>query len=119
MFSVERVSFPKRVIWKENDDFVHPRFYWFERASDPTRADEIYAAHVEGQTITIEAPNSGKLILRLSDGLVDLDQPIRVMVGGRSIFEGTVHRSFAAVLQSLRERKDPDTVATVLLSVSW
>jgi hypothetical protein len=74
---------------------------------------------VEGQTITIEAPNSGKLILRLSDGLVDLDQPIHVMVGGRSIFEGTVHRSFAAVLQSLRERKDPDTVAMALLSVSW
>jgi hypothetical protein len=119
MFSVQRVSWPKRVVWKENDDFVHPRFYWFERSSDATRADDIYAAHVEGQTITIEAPNSGKLILRLSDHLVDLDQPVRVMAGGRSVFEGTVHRSFAAILQSLKERNDPDTVATALLPVSW
>jgi hypothetical protein len=119
MSSIQRVSWPKRVVWKENDDFTHPRFYWLERASEATRPDEIYAAHVEGQTITIEAPTSGKLILRLSDKLVDLDKPVRVMAGGRSVFEGTVHRSFAAILQSLRERNDPGTVATALLPVSW
>jgi predicted esterase len=119
LFSLQRVCWPKRVIWKENDDFVHPRFYWFERSSDATRPNEIYAAHVEGQTIAIETPSSGKLILRLSDNLVDLDKPIRVMVGGRSAFTGTVHRSFQAIWQSLRERNDPGTVATALLEVSW
>jgi len=119
LFSLQRVCWPKRVIWKENDDFVHPRFYWFERSSDATRPNEIYAAHVEGQTIAIETPSSGKLILRLSDNLVDLDKPIRVMVGGRWAFTGTVHRSFQAIWQSLRERNDPGTVATALLEVSW
>jgi hypothetical protein len=119
MSSLQRVSWPKRVVWKENDDFVHPRFYWFERASEATRPDEVYAAHVDGQTITIEAPASGKLILRLSDSLIDLDQPIRVIAGSRSVFEGTVHRSFATILESLRERNDPDMVATALLPVSW
>jgi hypothetical protein len=107
MSSLQRVSWPKRVVWKENDDFLHPRFYWLERASEATRAEEIYAAHVDGQTITIEAPSSGKLVLRLSDNLVDLDQPIHVMAGGRSVFEGTVHRSFATILQSLRETERP------------
>jgi pimeloyl-ACP methyl ester carboxylesterase len=120
MASLERVPWPKRVVWLENDDLVHPRFYWLERAADATRPEEIYyAAHVEGQTITIEAPSSGKLILRLSDNLLDLDQPIQVNAGGRSVFKGVVHRSFATILQSLQERNDPDTVATARLPVSW
>jgi pimeloyl-ACP methyl ester carboxylesterase len=119
MASFQRVAWPKRVVWLENDNFVHPRFYWLEHAAEPAHPQDIYAAHVEGQAITIEAPTSGKLILRLSDNLVDLDKPVRVMAGGRQIFEGTVQRSFAAILQSLQERNDPDLVATALLPVSW
>jgi pimeloyl-ACP methyl ester carboxylesterase len=119
MSCLERVPWPKRVVWLENDDFVHSRFYWLERAAEASRPDEIYAVHVQGQTVTIETPTSGKLILRLSDKLLDLDQPIRVAAGGRSIYEGQVHRSFATILQSLQERNDPDTVATARLPLSW
>lgn len=119
MSPLRRVAWPKRVVWKQDDDAVHTRFYWLERAPDAVRPNEIYAARVDGQTITIETPNNGSLILRLSDALLDLDQPVRVMVSGRTAFEGKVTRSFAAVVQSLREREDPDTVATALLPVSW
>jgi uncharacterized lipoprotein YbaY len=79
----------------------------------------MYAARVEGQTITIETPPTGSLTLRLSDALLDLDRPVRVMAEGRTLFDGAVPRSFAAVVQSLREREDPRTVATALLPVSW
>jgi transglutaminase-like putative cysteine protease len=119
MSALQRMPWPTRVVWLENDEFVHPRFYWLERAAEASNPKEIYAAHVEGQTITIEAPSSGKLILRLSDNLLDLDQPIHVIAGGRSVFEGTVRRSFATIAQSLRERNDPDTAATALLPISW
>jgi transglutaminase-like putative cysteine protease/predicted esterase len=114
-----RVAWPKRVVWKQDDDAVHTRLYWLERATAAVKPSEIYAAHVEGQTITIETPATGSLTLRLSDALVDLDRPIRVMAGGRVIFDGNVPRSFAAVVQSLQEREDPEIVATALLPVSW
>ena len=119
MVTLHRIAWPKRVVWQENDDFVHRRFYWLERVEDATRADVVYAAHVEGQTITIEAPSTGRLILRLSDTLLDLDRPVRVVAAGRTIFEGTVRRSLAAVIQSFQERQDPETVATALLPLSW
>jgi hypothetical protein len=119
MFDSERAAWPKRVVWKENDSFVHQRFYWLERSTEATSTDEIYAAHVEGQTITIEAPGSGKLTLRLSDKLVDLDQPVRVVAAGRTIFAGAVQRSVSAIEQSLEERADPELAATALLPVSW
>jgi pimeloyl-ACP methyl ester carboxylesterase len=119
MTVLTRVAWPKRVVWKQDDDATHTRFYWLERAPDAVKPNEVFAAHVEGQTITIEAPGSGSLMLRLSDALLDLDQPVKVLAGGKTIFEGSVKRSFTAVVQSLREREDPDTVATVLLPVSW
>jgi transglutaminase-like putative cysteine protease len=114
-----REDWPKRVVWKQNDDVTHIRFYWLERAPEAVRPGEIYAAHVEGQTITIETPSTGSLTFRLSDSLLDLNQPVRVMTAGRAVFEGVVPRSFVAVVQSLREREDPETTATALLPVSW
>jgi predicted esterase len=119
MSPLARETWPRRVVWKQSGSATHTRFYWLERAPEEVRPNEIYAAHIEGQTISIETPSSGSLTLRLSDLLVNLDQPVRVMAGGRVVFEGGVSRSFAAVAQSLREREDPDTVATALLPVSW
>jgi hypothetical protein len=119
MTPLRRVAWPKRVVWKQDDDAVHTRLYWMERTPDAARPDAIYAAHVDGQTITIETPGTGSLTLRLSDALLDLDQPVKVSMGGRTIFEGKVARSFAAITQSLKGREDPETVATALLPVSW
>ncbi len=118
MTPLVRGAWPKRVVWKQ-DDVTHTRFYWLERAPDAVKPYEIYAAHVEGQTITIETPATGNLTLRLSGKLLDLDQPVRVLAGGKTVFDGQVSRSFAAVVQSLKEREDPDTVATARLPVSW
>jgi hypothetical protein len=118
MSSHSRIVWPKRVVWKQSAA-THTRFYWLERSAEAVRPNEIYAASVEGQTITIETPASGSVTLRLSDALLDLDHPVRVMAGGRTIFEGMVPRSFAAVVQSLREREDPAASATVRLPLSW
>ena len=73
----------------------------------------------KGKPSPSKRPSTGSLTLRLSDALLDLDRPVRVVEGGRTLFEGAVPRSFAAVEQSLREREDPESVATALLPVSW
>jgi hypothetical protein len=117
MAALERVAWPKRVVWKQSARATHNRFYWLERPD--ARPRELYVAQVEGQTITIEKPESGSLTLRLSDELLDLDQPVRVVASGRTVFDGKVTRSFAAIVQSLQEREDPAAVATALLLVSW
>jgi hypothetical protein len=119
MSPLRRTAWPKRVVWKENDDFTHPRFYWLERSPQATDPAIVYAAHVDGQTFSIESPASGTLSLRLSDELVDLDKPVRVIVAGRTTFDGSVRRSLAAIEQSLGQQADPDLAATALLSVTW
>ncbi|HZI32668.1 MAG TPA: transglutaminase domain-containing protein, partial [Candidatus Binatia bacterium] len=119
MTPLRRVAWPKRVVWKQDDDALHTRLYWLERDADAVRPGEIYAAHVDGQTITIETPATGTVTLRLSDALLDLDQPVKVVADGKVIFDGKVPRSFSAILQSLKECEDPDLAATALLRVSW
>jgi len=118
MSPLSRVTWPKRVVWKQ-DDVTHTRFYWLERAPESVKPLEIYAAQVEGQTITIQSPASGNLTLRLADELLDLNQPVQVVAAGKTVFDGKVSRSFAAIAQALREREDPSTIATALLPVSW
>jgi len=119
MSALERVIWPKRVVWKHDDNVAHSQLYWLKRAPEGTRPNELYSAHTEGQTISIEKPQSGSLALRLSDSLLDLDQPIKVVASGRTVFEGKVQRSFAAIVQSLSEREDPNAIATAILPVSW
>jgi len=118
MSPLARVAWPKRVVWKQ-DDVTHTRLYWLQRPAEAVKAYEIYASHVDGQTITLETPATGNLTLRLSDSLLDLDQPVKVVAGGKTVFEGKVARSFTAIVQSLQEREDPDLTATALLPVSW
>jgi len=119
MTPLRRALWPRRVVWKQNNEVVHARLYWLAREAADVKPGEIFAAHVEGQTITIETPATGSLILRLSDELLDLDKPVRVIGGGKTIFEGNVKRSFAAIWQSLLEREDPQSACAALLPVSW
>jgi hypothetical protein len=119
MAAEQRVVWPKRVVWKQDSDVPHRRFYWMDHVTDPTQPNQIYAAHIEGQNIEIEQPATGSLDLRLSDELLDLDKPIEVTISGRKIFAGKVSRSLAAIVQSLEEREDPDGVAPAQLHVTW
>jgi hypothetical protein len=120
MAPLRRAAWPKRVVWKQSGNALHTRFYWLQREAETVHVDDLYSAHVDGQNIVIEAPAAdGQMTLRLSDALVDLDQPVKVTVGEKTVFEGKVPRSLAAIVDSLATREDPDLVATALLPVSW
>ena len=76
-------------------------------------------ARIEGRRIVIEAEKTNRLTLRLSDDLLDLDQPLEIVVNGKTRFEGVVKRSLDAMIRSLEERPDPRSVCTALLELKW
>jgi hypothetical protein len=119
MAALTRNVWPKRVVWKQDGDAPHSRLYWLAATNSPVDTKTIISARVSGQTITIESPASGNIVLRLSDALLDLDQPIRVEAQGKIVFEGKVPRTIGAIIQSFRERDDLETAATALLPVKW
>lgn len=113
-----RNPWPKRVVWHQ-DDVTHTRFYWLRLRRKDAKKGRTIIADVDDQTITITSDKVHRLTLRLRDDLLDLEKPIKVVVGDKTIFEGRVTRTKAAIEQSLKERNDAAAAATAELTISW
>jgi poly(3-hydroxybutyrate) depolymerase len=113
----ERNPWPKKVVWQQ-DDVVHRRFYWLELPDNaPLRDRQRIVATVNGQTIELEGDVPEWPRLRLSDRLVDLDQPVTVKATGREVFSGRVSRQAGAIVASLNERADAASAATAAVAL--
>jgi len=116
MAKFTRNPWPKKVVWNQSGR-VHERFYWLALPAGVAKAGLLIRASVENQVITLDAPDVSQLTLRLNDSLVDLDQPLKVILNGKAVFEGKVTRQADAILKSLKERADPHSAATALLEI--
>jgi hypothetical protein len=106
---------PARIVWLQ-DDVTEPRFYWLENPAP--KAGQRVVARRDGQVITIdEATGIEQLRVLLDDGMLDLDQPVRVMFEGRTLFEGKVPRTAATIARTLGDRGDPKAVFTAEVTV--
>lgn len=78
---------------------VARRVHWVE--ADARQA--LFIARVaDAHTIMITTRFARELKVYLHDRLVDLDQPVEVMVNGQSVFSGTVPRSMHTALEQAR-----------------
>ena len=106
---------PKKVVWLQ-DDVTHGRFYWL--ANPEPKAGQRVVASVDGQTVAIaEASGVARLAILLDDSLVDLDKPVRVEFGGRTLFEGVVPRTIGAIAATLADRGDAKAAFTASVEV--
>jgi hypothetical protein len=69
-------------------------------------------AQLQGQEIQLTGQVPTSLRLRLSDRLLDLDRPVRVVANGKEWFSGKVTRQARVILTSLQERADPVSAAS-------
>jgi poly(3-hydroxybutyrate) depolymerase len=106
---------PDRVVWLQ-DDVVSPRFYWV--TTPHPRAGQRVSVRRQGQNIDVEhAEGVRRLGFLLDDGMMDLDQPVRVTMAGATLFEGVVPRSERVMRRTLTERGDPSAVFTAEIEV--
>lgn len=108
MAKYTRNTAPKKVVWYQPFHQKHQQFYWLAEAvpQDPKIARKVVAS-IEKQTIQITTENVSQVTVRLRDDLLDLDQPIKVMLNGKQVFEGKVERSIKIIGKTLNERHDP------------
>jgi poly(3-hydroxybutyrate) depolymerase len=117
MARLTRDPWPKKVVWHQSSR-LHDRFYWLALPAGVARPGLTIRAEVEKNVVTVDAPGVSMLVLRLHDRLVDLDQPVRVRLNGKTVFDGRVSRQADAILKSLQQRSDPQIAATALLEVT-
>ncbi len=113
-----RNPWPERVVWYQ-DDVTHERFYWLKIDDADARGGATIRAVAKGRTITIGTTDVTRITLRLRDGLVDLDEPVRVVVNGETLFEGKVPRTRTVIEATLAERFDAPAAATAELPLAW
>ncbi|MBL9166557.1 MAG: dienelactone hydrolase family protein [Verrucomicrobiales bacterium] len=117
MAQFQRRAWPKRIVWVQ-DDVLHDRFYWLQLPADvKAKAKQQIIATVEGQSIRIDGDVPDRLILRLSDELVDLNSSIQVIIQGKKAFSGKVKRRAEHLLADLEDRFDPTMAASAYLTV--
>lgn len=105
-----RNTWPKKLVWHQSGR-THDRFYWLAVPEGVAKRGQTVRAEVSGQNIEVTVEGLNQLTLRLSDELLDLDQPIVVTVNGAEKFQGKVERSGEMIRDSLSERADPSSVA--------
>ncbi len=117
MAKFQREPWPQRLVWQQ-DDVVHQRFYWLQvPAGAPLKERQKIVATVKERTLTLEGEVPSPMSLRLSDRLLDLDQPLTVTVNGRPVFTGKATRRAAHLRTSLEERADASAAASAV--VTW
>jgi pimeloyl-ACP methyl ester carboxylesterase len=115
MAKFKRSPWPKKLVWFQ-DDIVHDRFYWLKVPADAgAKAGDQIVATVDGQTIVLEGRVPARTELRLSDELLDLDQPVTVRMNGKTVHTGKIPRTAAAMKRSLEERAEPRMTAPAIL----
>ena len=108
MATKTRETWPKKVVWGHSNT-RSDRFYWLGGIQKG-----VIEGEVKGQTITVKGVADQKLTFWLNDQLLDLDQPVKIVIDEKEVFNGKINRSQKAIEESLAARLDFAMVATAM-----
>lgn len=98
---------PKKIVWRQAGT-THDRFYWLAVPTDEAKAGSMVTAQLNGQTIEITAAEEiSKLLVRLNDRMLDLDKPVQVKHGIKTLYNRVAPRTIATLTKTLLGRGDP------------
>lgn len=117
MAKFTRNAWPKRIHWVQ-DDITHSRFYWLQADLASVRAGDEVISTVSEQEIQIQKCSATSLTVLLNDLLLNLDQPISVILPDGSKSQHRVTRSVSSLAASLQQRNDPRCLASASISLT-
>ena len=116
MAQYKRNPYPTRIVWKQ-DDVRHSRFYWLAVPPDGVKDRAEVTADRKGQQVDIQATGVERLMIRLNDNMLDLDQPLTVNNRDQRVFLGKANRTIAVLAKTLAERGDPRSIFAAELMI--
>ena len=117
MAKFTRDPLPKKVVWHQSP-VTHERFYWLAVPAGGAKAGQHAVVTRDGQRVTVEkAEGFDKLTVLLSDAMVDLDEPVTVVMNGKPLFTGVAPRTIASLHSTLAARGDPHGVFDAAVTV--
>lgn len=132
-----RHPFPAKVVWRQDTTVgtnsfpsagpVVPvkgrptqyQFHWIGlQERKPPAAPVNVTAEIKGQEVGIVDASIDSLVVLLSDSLLNLDKPVRVLWKGKPVYEGTPPRTIANLYQTAQDRGDRAYLYPVILKVA-
>lgn len=98
---------PAKVVWYQ-DDVNRDRFYWLTIAAEQQKTGATVIAEVVDQSVTIHSTDIDQITVRISDDLLDLDQPINFVTNGKEVSRISVARKIATLWETLQQTHDPN-----------
>ena len=100
-----RNPYPHRIVWTQDNSLRTTR-YWIQLPTDElTQGGETIVSY-KGQTITIEKCFTSKITFWLSDAMLDLDKPVKIIYQGKSLFDALIPRTQQAIEQRIDQYYD-------------
>lgn len=116
----ERNPWPPRVVWTVQPlhGVFRRQLYWLALDRVPEQTPLYLTATVARNVVSVTAEQQGadgqrvpaagaELRVYLNDTLANLDQPLKILVNGKTVFDDEVSRRVATLARSLNERGDP------------
>lgn len=127
-----RTPWPRRVVWHQHG-ITHPRMNWIAVDDDDRRSGSLIVAEVvraqparrrgsgaespapaaPRQRLEIVEADVDSITLWLHDALIDLDEPVVVTFGDKTLVDRRLDRTIATLAESLEGRRDPRLMAPV------
>ena len=108
---------PERIIWKQGD-VMKKDFYWIGIPENEASKGKEVRIHRDGNTITVDKCDYSSLTVYLDDKVVDLEKPLRIIYGDKTLFDGKVNRSPKVMRETLSEREDPSYIFCARITVT-
>jgi predicted peptidase len=112
-----RNPLPTRIAWRQ-DDVLHFSSYWLAVPKDTAHEGQEIVAERKGQQIDITTKDVSRLLVRVNDAMMNLDETVTVQAGGKQVFRGRVTRTIAVLASTLAERGDRDLMFGAEISVN-
>ena len=116
MARFRRVAVPDQVVWHQ-DDVTHSASYWLAVPPATAKGRSLLVGHREGQQITLTSSDVKRVVVRLDDRMVDLDDEIVIEGNGKNVFRGRLTRSIENLAASLAVREDPELMFSAAVTV--
>ena len=117
MAQFTRNLYPKRVVWVQ-DDVLRDNFYWVGVPTECRQQGNKIVAEIDGQTLRIAQSDSPVVLIGLNDQLLNLDEPVTVVLGDQTIATERFARSASSLNTPLNKSKfSLDTPYPVVLKI--
>lgn len=107
MAQFTRNPYPKKVSWRqEESDYMPTSFYWLSVPKESTQKGNTVIVERDGNTFNILKCDYPTLTINVNDAMINFDQPVRVLMDGKELFNGKIKRSMETIYDTLKARGD-------------